>query len=43
LELGIAAEDPGQERRAPPADQYKALLKAQEAASSPGRVLPDEV
>jgi hypothetical protein len=38
----VAAEDPGQERRATPAEQYQALLKAQEVASSPGRVLSDE-
>jgi hypothetical protein len=38
----VAAEDPGQERRPSPAEQYKALLKEQEVASSPGRVLSDE-
>lgn len=38
----VAAEDPGQERRATPAEQYQSLLKAQELASSPGRVLSDE-
>jgi len=38
----VSAEDPAQERLATPAEQYKALLKAQESASSPGRVLSDE-
>jgi hypothetical protein len=38
----VAAEDPGQERRATPAEQYKALLKEQEEASSSGRALSDE-
>jgi hypothetical protein len=38
----VAVEDPGQERPATPAERYKTLLKAQELASSPGRVLSDE-
>jgi hypothetical protein len=38
----VAAEDPAQERPATPAEQYKALLKAQELASSPGRALSYE-
>jgi hypothetical protein len=38
----VAAEDPGQQRRATPAEQYKVLLKEQEAASSSGRSLSDE-
>lgn len=38
----VAAEAPGQERRATPAEQYQALVKAQELASSSGRVLSDE-
>jgi hypothetical protein len=38
----VAAEDPVQQSPATPAEQYKSLLKAQEAASSPGRVLSDE-
>jgi len=38
----VAAEALGQERRATPAEQYQTLLKAQELASSSGRVLSDE-
>jgi hypothetical protein len=38
----VAAEDPGQDQRPTPAEQYKALLKEQELASSSGRVLSDE-
>jgi hypothetical protein len=38
----VAAGDPGQVRQATPDEQYQALLKAQELASSPGRVLSDE-
>jgi hypothetical protein len=38
----VAAENQGRERSATPAEQYQALLKAQELASSPGRVLSDE-
>ncbi len=45
LGLGLsapAAEHPAREGPGTPAEQYKALLKAQELASSPGRVLTDE-
>jgi hypothetical protein len=38
----VATEEPGQERRNTPAAQYQSLLKAQELASSPERVLSDE-
>jgi hypothetical protein len=38
----VAANDPRQGREASPAEQYRALLIAQELASSPGRVLSDE-
>jgi hypothetical protein len=38
----VAAEAPGQERRASPAEQYQALLKELEEAASSGRVLSDE-
>jgi hypothetical protein len=38
----VAAADPGQERQISPAEQYQALLKAQQLASSAGRVLTDE-
>jgi hypothetical protein len=38
----VAADDPGQARRPTPAEQYRGLLKEQESASSPGRVLSDE-
>jgi hypothetical protein len=40
--LTVAAEGRGQERPATPTEQYQALLKAQELASSSGRVLSDE-
>jgi hypothetical protein len=38
----VAAEASGQERRATPAEQYKALVKEQVAAAASGRVLSDE-